>query len=94
MQLVAPFLPALRATLCPGRPPQPRLQRRLVRWRTLLAGVTRAVDYCGAMLNYFVVGAAVFSGELACEQRACGVPPAPLPRSTTDLCSPGVFAAH
>ena len=38
-------------------------QRLLVSWRAALAGATRAVDYAGAMLNYCVVGAAVFAGE-------------------------------
>ena len=60
----------------PGpRPAAP--QRRLVRWRAALAGVTRAVDYCGAMLNYLVVGAAVFSGErlMGARQRAVIAPP-------------------
>ncbi|KAL4434207.1 hypothetical protein ABPG75_000648 [Micractinium tetrahymenae] len=37
-------------------------QRRLVLVRTVLAACTRAVDYAGAMLNYVVVGAAVFAG--------------------------------
>ena len=38
------------------------LQRRLVRWRSVLAASTRAVDYAGALLNYVLVGAAVFAG--------------------------------
>ncbi|PSC73387.1 ATP-binding cassette sub-family D member 4 [Micractinium conductrix] len=37
-------------------------QRRLVTLRTVLAAATRAVDYAGALLNYLVVGAAVFTG--------------------------------
>ena len=44
------------------RPILPLLQRRLVGWRSVLAGTTRTVDYCGALLNYVCVAAAVFSG--------------------------------
>ena len=40
----------------------PCLQQRLVRWRTVLACTTRALDYCGALLNYGCVAAAVFAG--------------------------------
>ena len=42
--------------------PAPAVQRRLVTLRTVLAAATRAVDYAGALLNYLVVGAAVFTG--------------------------------
>jgi hypothetical protein len=46
------------------------VQRLLVVWRAVLAGATKAVDYSGALLNYAVVGAAVFAGGLATQQGA------------------------
>ena len=37
-------------------------QKQLVTWRTAVAAVTKAADYSGALLNYGLVAAAVFSG--------------------------------
>jgi len=40
-------------------------QRSVVKWTTAVSAVTKSIDYSGVLLNYALVGAAVFSGAAA-----------------------------
>jgi ABC-type uncharacterized transport system fused permease/ATPase subunit len=40
-------------------------QESVVKWKTAVTAVTKGTDYSGALLNYALVGAAVFSGAAA-----------------------------